>query len=108
MLSPPKVGQLVVKGKVQDMMTCDVTCLVLNELDQRMLLIISWIGDQSIKNSFVYHFRSCRQSYIRKKLISISKMYVSSEKNFFYTNAICEQYLKLLVWAYAFKLISDS
>ena len=35
-------------------------------------------------------------------------MYVSSEKNFFYTNAICEHYLKLLVWAYAFKLISDS
>ena len=35
-------------------------------------------------------------------------MYVSSEKNFFYTKAICEQYSKLLVWAYAFKLISDS
>ena len=62
------------------------------------------------ENSFVYHFRSCRQSYIRniyKKLISISKMYVSSEKNFFFTNAIFEQYLKLLVWAYTFKLISD-
>ena len=35
-------------------------------------------------------------------------MYVHSEKNFFFPNAICEQYLKLLVWAYAFKLISDS
>ena len=42
-----------------------------------------------------------------KKLISISKMYVSSEKNFVYTNAICEQYLKLIVWAYAFKLINN-
>ena len=29
-------------------------------------------------------------------------MYVSPEKNFFYTNAICEQYLKLMVSAYAF------
>ena len=38
---------------------------------------------------------------------NFSKMYVSSEKNFFYTNAICEQYLKQMVWAYAFKLISD-
>ena len=61
-------------------MTHYVTCLILNKLDQRMLLIILKNGDQSIKNSFVYHFRSCRQSYIRKKLISISKMYVSSEK----------------------------
>ena len=34
-------------------------------------------------------------------------MYVSSEKNFFYTNAICDQFLKLLLWANAFKLISD-
>ena len=32
-------------------MTWDVTCLLLNKLDQRMLLIISWIEDQSIKTA---------------------------------------------------------
>ena len=37
----------------------------------------------------------------------MTKKYAFSETNFFYTNAIYEQHLELLVSAYAFKSISD-
>ena len=42
-----------------------------------------------------------------KTINLMTKKYAFLGTNFFYTNAIYEQHLELLVWAYAFKLISN-